>query len=57
MLHVAKLSNNLLSNHKITQDLNCVVIFFLVPIVFLGSCHREDDWNCQGAGQVILLIA
>ena len=28
VLHVSKLSNNLLSIHKITQDLNCGVTFF-----------------------------
>ena len=34
MLHVPKLANNLLSIHKLTKDLNCVVIFFLLIVFF-----------------------
>jgi len=34
VLHVPKLSNNLLSIQKITQDLNCAVVFFPSHCVF-----------------------
>ena len=34
VLHVPKLSNNLLAIQKITQDLNCAVIFFPSHCVF-----------------------
>ena len=34
VLHVPSLSNNLLSIHKITQDLNCAVTFFHSHCVF-----------------------
>lgn len=34
LLHVPKLSNNLLSIHKLTKDLNCVVTFFHSHCVF-----------------------
>ena len=34
MLHVPKLSNNLLSIHKLTKDLNCAVTFFHSHCVF-----------------------
>ena len=34
MLHVPKLSNNLLSIQKVTQDLNCAVVFFHSHCVF-----------------------
>jgi len=34
VLHVPKLSNNLLSIQKVTQDLNCVVVFFHSHCVF-----------------------
>ena len=34
VLHVPKLSNNLLSIQKVTQDLNCAVIFFPSHCVF-----------------------
>ncbi|KAI5385309.1 hypothetical protein KIW84_072057 [Lathyrus oleraceus] len=34
VLHVPKLSNNLLSTHKLTKDLNCVITFFHSHCVF-----------------------
>ena len=34
MLHVPKLSNHLLSIQKVTQDLNCTVVFFPSHFVF-----------------------
>jgi len=34
VFHVPKLSNNLLSIHKVTQYLNFAMIFFFIPIVF-----------------------
>ncbi|KAL2320148.1 hypothetical protein Fmac_029117 [Flemingia macrophylla] len=34
VLHVPKLSNNLMSIHKVTQDLNCAVTFFHSHCVF-----------------------
>jgi len=42
VFHVPKLSNNLLSIQKFTQDLNCAIVFFSFPLCFSGSCHRED---------------
>ena len=41
VLHVLKLSNNLLSIHKITQDLNCVVTFFNFHCVFQDLATRR----------------
>src|ERR1044072_2621582 len=50
VLHVPELSNNLLSIHKLTQDLNCVVTFFHSHCVFqdlatgerLGIAKEQD---------------
>jgi len=51
VLHVPNLSNNLLSIHKITQDLNCAVTFFLSHCVFqdlatgktIGLAKEQDE--------------
>ncbi|KAH7520323.1 hypothetical protein FEM48_Zijuj08G0131900 [Ziziphus jujuba var. spinosa] len=48
MLHVPKLSVNLLSFPKIIQDLNCHVIFSRSRLCVLGKYCRENDWACQG---------
>ena len=34
VLHVPKLTNNLVSIHKLTQDLNCAITFFQSHCVF-----------------------
>ena len=45
VLHVPKLSCNLLSISKITKDLNCVVNFS-PSICISGLDFEKDDWQC-----------
>ena len=54
VLHVPKLSNNLLSIHKLTKDLNCVVTFFHSHCVFqnlatgktIGIAEEQNGLYC-----------
>lgn len=45
VLYVPRLSTNLLSVHKLTQILNCRVIFSPHDCIS-GSSHNEDNWCC-----------
>lgn len=46
ILHVPKLHVNLLFIPKITQNLNCKVIFFSFSLCVSGKYYGEDDWAC-----------
>nr|KYP71539.1 hypothetical protein KK1_010802 [Cajanus cajan] len=41
ILHVPKLANNLISRHRLTQDLNCSVIFFHSHCIFQNLASRK----------------
>lgn len=46
VLYVSSLSTNLLSVHKLTQDLNYSVIFSPNACVFNDLATGKDDWCC-----------
>ena len=46
VLHVPKLSANLVSIQKLTHDLKCHAIFFPSYCVFSGTGFGEEDWTC-----------
>ena len=45
VLHVPKLFTNLVSIHKLTQDMNCSVIYYSTHC-FSRLGLGEDDWTC-----------
>ena len=45
VLHVSKLSTNLVSIQNLTQHLGCNVIFLPYSLCILRLVIREDDWT------------
>ena len=46
VLHVPKLSANLVSIQKLTHDLKCYTIFFPFLLCFSGTRLEDEDWTC-----------
>ena len=48
VLHVPKLSTNLVSIQRLTHDLKRYVMLFFFPsyYVFLGTWLEEENWTC-----------
>lgn len=46
VLHVPKLSANLVSIQKLTHDLKCYAIFFPFLLCFSRTRLGEEDWTC-----------
>lgn len=46
VLHVPKLSTNLISINQLARDLHCNVTFFTMYLFISGQAYKEGDWTC-----------